>query len=639
MRLLDDWNGLIMKMITIENVTKTYGEKQLFQHINFTIAEKERVGLIGVNGTGKSSLLKIVAGLDAPDSGETIAQRDYKIAYSAQNPSLDEGLTVIDQVFMGDAPVFRVVKEYERALLELEKQPQDSAVQEQLFEWQKKMDLMDGWDVGTNAKSILTKLGITDFHKKISELSGGQKKRVSLAQVLIQEADLLILDEPTNHLDYESVKWLEDYLSRLSGALLLVTHDRYFLDRVTNRMFELDGGKLFTYKGNYAAFLEAKAIREENEAATLDKQRNLFRRELEWIRRGAKARTTKQKARIDRFENLEQQVSSVSTSEKLDISLAGSRLGKQVFELKDAKKSYGSQVILKDFNLLVKPGDRIGIVGKNGTGKSTLLNTLAGRLPLDEGEFIMGQTVRIAYYTQENEEMDGNKRMIEYLKEAAEVVSTSDGKMLSAAQMLERFLFPPYSHGTPIRKLSGGEKRRLFLLKILIQEPNVLLLDEPTNDLDTGTLTVLEDYLEDFPGVVITVSHDRYFLDKVAGQLLILQGDGKIDSFYGNYSELLESQLHKAEVKQSVQAEKTREHDKPKKKRMSYKEKIEWETIDDDIAKVEGRLKEIEGEMSKTGSDFEKAQQLMDEENRLNEELEELIERWSYLSELAESLS
>lgn len=639
MRLLDDWNGLIMKMITIENVTKTYGEKQLFQHITFTIAEKERVGLIGVNGTGKSSLLKIVAGLDGPDSGEIIMQKDYKIAFSAQNPSLDESLTVIDQVFMGDAPVFRVVKEYEKALLELEKHPHDSSVQEQLFEWQKKMDLMDGWDVGTNAKSILTKLGITDFHKKIAELSGGQKKRVSLAQVLIQEADLLILDEPTNHLDYESVKWLEDYLSRLSGALLLVTHDRYFLDRVTNRMFELDGGKLFTYKGNYAAFLEAKAIREENEAATLDKQRNLFRRELEWIRRGAKARTTKQKARIDRFENLEQQISSVSTSDKLDISLAGSRLGKQVFELKDAKKSYGSQVILKDFNLLIKPGDRIGIVGKNGTGKSTLLNTLAGRLPLDEGEFIMGQTVRIAYYTQENEEMDGNKRMIEYLKEAAQVVSTSDGKMLSAAQMLERFLFPPYSHGTPIRKLSGGEKRRLFLLKILIQEPNVLLLDEPTNDLDTGTLTVLEDYLEDFPGVVITVSHDRYFLDKVADQLLILQGDGKTDSFYGNYSELLESQLSKAEVKQAVQAEKTREHDKPKKKRMSYKEKMEWETIDDDIAKIEERLKEIEMEMSKTGSDFEKAQQLMDEENRLNEELEALIERWSYLSELAESLS
>jgi ABC transport system ATP-binding/permease protein len=626
-----------MKMITIENLSKTYGEKELFQDISFTIAEKERVGLIGVNGTGKSSLLKIVGGVDVPDSGEIVMPKDYKIAYSSQSPSLNEELTVLDQVFEGDAPVLRVVKEYEKALLDLEANPNQTNIQEALFEIQRKMDAIDGWDVGTNAKTILTKLGITDFNKKVAELSGGQKKRVSLAQVLIREADLLILDEPTNHLDYESVKWLEEYLSRYSGALLLVTHDRYFLDRVTNRMFELEGGKLYSYKGNYAAFLEAKAVREENEAATLEKQRNLYRRELEWIRRGAKARTTKQKARIGRFESLDNQISSVKSTDKLDISLSGSRLGKQVFELKDAVKSYGSQVILKDFDLLVKPGDRIGIVGKNGTGKSTLLNTLAGRLPLDSGEFIMGQTVKIAYYTQENEDMDENKRMIEYLKETAQVVSTSDGKTISAAQMLERFLFPPYTHGTPIRKLSGGEKRRLYLLKILMTEPNVLLLDEPTNDLDTQTLTVLEDYLEEFPGVVITVSHDRYFLDKVAEQLLILNGDGKIDSFYGNYTELLESQSNKPEVKQNVQTEKVIEAEKPKKKKMTYKEKMEWETIDDSISEVEDRLKEISEEMATAGSDFEKAQSLMNEENKLNEQLEHLIERWSYLSELAEN--
>lgn len=627
---------VVMKMISIENLTKTYGDKQLFEDISFTIAEKERVGLIGVNGTGKSSLLKIVAGVDLPDSGEIILPKDYKIAYSSQTPSLDEHLTVLDQVFAGDAPILRVVKEYEKALMELEVNPNLAQVQEHLFEIQRKMDAIDGWDVGTNAKTILTKLGITDFNKKIHELSGGQKKRVSLAQVLIQEADLLILDEPTNHLDYDSVKWLEEYLSRYSGALLLVTHDRYFLDRVTNRMFELEGGKLYSYKGNYAAFLEAKAIREENEAATLEKQRNLYRRELEWIRRGAKARTTKQKARIGRFEELDHQISSVKASEKLDMSLSGSRLGKQVFELKGANKSYGSHIILKNFDLLVKPGDRMGIVGKNGTGKSTLLGTLAGRLPLDSGEFIMGQTVKIAYYTQENEDMDENKRMIEYLKETAQVVSTSDGKTISAAQMLERFLFPPYSHGTPIRKLSGGEKRRLYLLKILMSEPNVLLLDEPTNDLDTQTLTVLENYLEEFPGVVITVSHDRYFLDKVAEQLLILNGDGEIDSFYGNYTELLESLSVKAESKPIVQTEKKAEQDKPKKKRMTYKEKMEWETIDEDIAKVENRLKDIGEEMAITGSDFEKAQALMNEENTLNDELERLIERWSYLSEQAE---
>jgi len=623
-----------MKIISIENLTKTYGEKQLFQDISFTVAEKERVGLIGVNGTGKSSLLKIVAGVDLPDSGEIVLPKDYKIAYSSQTPSLDESLTVLDQVFAGDAPILQVVKEYERALLDLEANPDLESAQERLFDIQRKMDAVDGWDAGTNAKTILTKLGITDFNKRISELSGGQKKRVSLAQVLIQDADLLILDEPTNHLDYESVKWLEEYLSRYSGAILLVTHDRYFLDRVTNRIFELDGGKLYSYKGNYSAFLEAKAIREENEAATLEKQRNLYRRELEWIRRGAKARTTKQKARIGRFEELDNQVSSVKASEKLDMSLSGSRLGKQVFELKDANKSYGTQTILKDFDLLVKPGDRIGIVGNNGTGKSTLLHTLAGRLPLDSGEFIMGQTVKVAYYTQENEDMDENKRMIEYLKETAQVVSTSDGKTISAAQMLERFLFPPYTHGTPIRKLSGGEKRRLYLLKILMSEPNVLLLDEPTNDLDTQTLTVLENYLEEFPGVVITVSHDRYFLDKVAEQLLILKGNGKIDSFYGNYTEFLEAQTEKVEPK--PQPEKKIEQEKPKKKRMTYKEKIEWESIDEEIEKVENRLKDISVEMAATGSDFEKAQALMDEENSLNEKLENLIERWSYLSELVE---
>ncbi|WP_212933354.1 ABC-F family ATP-binding cassette domain-containing protein [Robertmurraya siralis] len=627
-----------MQILTIDNLTKTYGEKELFQNISFTIAEKDRIGLIGVNGTGKSSLLKIVAGVDLPDGGEVMMPKDYRIAYASQSLILDENLTVLDQVYAGESALLRVVKEYERALLDLERDPHHERNQARLYELQRKMDAVDGWDVSTNAKTILTKLGIVEFNKKIAELSGGQKKRVSLAQVLIQAADLLILDEPTNHLDYESVKWLEEHLSKYSGALLLVTHDRYFLDRVTNRMFELDRGKLYSYKGNYAAFLEAKAVREENEAATLEKKRNLFRRELEWIRRGAKARTTKQKARIGRFESLDEQISSVKSGDKLDISLSGSRLGKQVFELKKANKSYGSQVILKDFDLLVKPGDRIGIVGRNGTGKSTLLNTLAGKLPLDSGEYVIGQTVKIAYYTQENEDLDESKRMIEYLKETAQVVTTADGKTISATQMLERFLFPSFTHGTPIRKLSGGEKRRLYLLKILMSEPNVLLLDEPTNDLDTQTLTVLEDYLEDFPGVVITVSHDRYFLDKVAEQLLILNGDGNIESFYGNYTELLESQFANQQIKQSSPSkDKAAVEEKPKKKKMTYKEKMEWEKIDEDIANVEARLKEIAEEMTQTGSDFEKAQALMNEENTLNEKLEHFIERWSYLADLAEN--
>ncbi|MEH7125396.1 ABC-F family ATP-binding cassette domain-containing protein [Bacillus sp. JJ1773] len=625
-----------MKMISVENITKTYGEKELFNDISFTISEKDRVGLIGVNGTGKSSLLKIVAGLDLSDSGEIMTPKDYTISYSEQEPDLDPHMTVLNQVFAGDAPVLILLREYEQALIQMNKDPENQVFQEKLFELQKRMDALNAWDASTNAKSILTKLGIEDFNKKIGELSGGQKKRVALAQSLIQSPDLLILDEPTNHLDYDSVKWLEEYLGRYQGALLLVTHDRYFLDRVTNRMFELEGGKLYSYKGNYAAFLEAKAIREENEAATIDKQKNLYRRELEWIRRGAKARTTKQKARIQRFESLDNELASVKSSEKLDMSLSGSRLGKQVFELKSASKKYGDQVIFNDFDLLVKPGDRIGIIGKNGSGKSTLMNVLAGKIPLDSGEVIIGQTVKIAYYTQESEDMDENKRMIEYLKETAEVVETSDGKTISAAQMLERFLFPSYTHGTPIRKLSGGEKRRLYLLKILMSEPNVLLLDEPTNNLDTQTLTVLEDYLEDFPGVVITVSHDRYFLDKVADQLLVLNGKGLIGSFYGNYTEYLEKEAEKSNIQEKAAAPVQKEREKPKKKKLSYNEQREWDGIEDAIAGVEARLEEIAEEMANTGSDFEKAQKLMDEEAELNEKLEHLIERWTYLSELVD---
>jgi ABC transport system ATP-binding/permease protein len=626
-----------MKMITIENVTKTYGEKELFKGVSFTIGERERVGLIGVNGTGKSSLLRIVAGLDQPDSGNIIFPKDYKISFLSQQPEMEPDRSVLDQVFSGEAPILKLMRDYETILSQLGSNPDDTALQERLYHIQRQMDSSDGWDANTAAKSILMQLGITDFSWKMNELSGGQKKRVALAQVLIESPDLLILDEPTNHLDYETVKWLEDYLSRYSGSLLLVTHDRYFLDRVTNRMFELDGGSLYSYKGNYASFLEAKAVREENEAATLEKKKNLFRQELEWIRRGAKARTTKQKARIQRFDQLDEEVSNVKSSEKLEISLSGSRLGKQVLELKEASKKYDGKVILDRFSLLIKPGDRLGIIGRNGTGKSTLLNLLSGRIQLDSGEIITGQTVKIAYYTQENEDMNENKRVIEYLKETAEIVQTTDGKTISAAQMLERFLFPPYAHGTLIRKLSGGEKRRLYLLKLLMEEPNVLLLDEPTNDLDTQTLTVLEDYLEDFPGVVISVSHDRYFLDKVVDQLLVLEGEGRTALYFGNYTEYLEKRPKPETEFSAPKKEKAEPVEKQKKKKMKYMEQKEWDEIDDKIAETENRLKAIESEMANIGSDFEKGQALVNEEAELNDQLEHLIERWSYLSELAEN--
>ncbi|MHC0035716.1 ABC-F family ATP-binding cassette domain-containing protein [Pseudoneobacillus sp. C159] len=624
-----------MKMISIENVSKTYGEKKLFDGISFTITEKERVGLIGVNGTGKSSLLKIVAGIDLADEGEIVAGKDYTVSYLSQQPELDGNLTVLEQVFKGDSPTFKIVRQYEAALEQLNVDPNNNQVQDRLFSLQKEMDTLNAWDASANAKAILNKLGIENYQQKISELSGGQKKRVALAEVLIDSPDLLILDEPTNHLDFDSVKWLEDYLSRYSGAILLVTHDRYFLDRVTNRIFELDGGNLYSYKGNYASFLEAKAIREENESASFEKLRNLYRNELEWMRRGAKARTTKQKARIQRFETLDDKLSTQKSTDKLDIALSGSRLGKQVFELKSVSKNFENKVILTDFDYLMKPGDRIGIIGRNGTGKSTLLNLLAGRILPDKGEIITGQTVKIAYYTQENDDMDENKRMIEYLKETAQMIHTTDGKYISAAQMLERFLFPMNTHGTPIRKLSGGEKRRLYLLKKLMEEPNVLILDEPTNDLDTQTLTVLEDYLDDFPGVVITVSHDRYFLDKVVDQLLVFEGEGVVTSYFGTYSDYLESELAKKEVKPKVEVQ--RQQPEKKKKKMTYKEQKEWEEMDDKISEVEAELLKVSEELSVVGSDFEKAHQLAEKEASLNEQLEYLIERWSYLSELNES--
>ncbi|WP_100402517.1 ABC-F family ATP-binding cassette domain-containing protein [Bacillus sp. FJAT-42315] len=623
-----------MRVLTVNEMTKTYGEKELFKNLTFSISEKERIGLIGVNGTGKSSLLKIVAGKDLPDSGEMIAPNDYSIAYLAQEPEMDPELSVMDQLFLSEAPVIQLLKKYEQTLRQLEQEPNNQAVTEELFELQKRMDALDAWEANTNAEAILMKLGIHDFSRKMGELSGGQKKRVALAQVLIETPDLLILDEPTNHLDYETIGWLEDYLSKYAGAVLLVTHDRYFLDRVTNRMFELEGGNIYTYKGNYQSYIEQKAEREEQQAAAEDKRRNLYRRELAWMRRGAKARTTKQKARIDRFEQLEGALGQGPKNEQVDLAVKGSRLGKQVFELRDVSKSFDGKVILQHFNLLVKPGDRLGIIGKNGSGKSTFMNLLAEKLPFDQGEMITGQTVKIAYYTQERTDMDEKMRVIAYIRESAEVVTTKDGEQLSAAQMLERFLFPMHAHGTPIYKLSGGEKRRLYLLKLLMSQPNVLLLDEPTNDLDTATLTVLEDYLEDFPGVVITVSHDRYFLDKTATQLLVFEGNGVIDSYYGSYSDYLDQQaarekLETAPVKKVVQ-EKPQEKTK---KKLSYNEQREWDGLEEKMAQVEDRIAEAQQELDQVGSDFEKAQRLSEELEALNEELEHLIERWSYLSE------
>jgi len=623
-------------MLLVEHLHKTYGEKVLFNDISFIIGEKERIGLIGTNGTGKSTLLKVLAGIESLEGGTLTHANRLRIEYLAQEPELDLEASVLDTIYYGDSDVMKTMRAYEKALAELEKDPSDVKKQETLFRIQQDMDAINAWEANTVAKTILTKLGITSFSQSVGELSGGQKKRVAIARALIQPADLLILDEPTNHLDNEVIEWLEGYLAQYKGSILMVTHDRYFLNRVTNRIFELDKGSLYSYEGNYEVFLEKKAEREALAVQNEEKRQNILRRELAWLRRGAKARTTKQKARIDRIEQLQEQKQPVQQGE-LDFAIGSKRLGKKVIEVKEIAKSYEGRTLVDQFSYLLTPGERLGIIGPNGTGKSTLLNMLAGRIAPDQGEIEVGETVSIGYYTQGHEEMNEDLRVIEYIKEVAEVVKTVDGQIITAEQMLERFLFPRAHQWTFIRKLSGGEKRRLYLLKVLMEEPNVLFLDEPTNDLDTETLGVLEDYLEQFPGVVVTVSHDRYFLDRVVDHLLVFDGNGTITRFQGSYSEYLDlkkqNELKKEKATQPKQAPK-----KERRKRLSYKEQKEWEGIEDKIAQLESRKAELEEEIAAAGSDFGRIQTLYAEQQSVDEELESAMERWEELSLLIEEI-
>lgn len=622
-----------MKELKVTELYKTFGDKTLFDRISFLIHEKDRIGLIGVNGTGKSSLLTILAGKDSGDGDVSAIEKasDYRIGYLAQTQDFPADLLVLDAVFQGDNALMQTVRNYEKALLRLS-EVNTTESQRQFTLAEEAMNKQDAWTADSEAKAILNKLGIDTLDKKISELSGGQIKRVALAQVLIDAPDLLLLDEPTNHLDYEAIQWLEHYLKSYTGSLLVVTHDRYFLDRVTNRIFELSFGKLYEYQGNYEAYLVEKAERDRVAVEQEGKRKQLYKQELAWMRAGAKARSTKQQARINRFEDLKENLHQVQTDGQLEVNIAATRLGKKVLELKDAAYSIEGKTILSDFDLLIQSGERLGITGKNGAGKSTLLNILAGRLPLDSGVFEIGETVRLAYYTQQNEEMDPNKRMIAYLQEAAEEVKQRDGSQISVAEILERFLFPRFMHGTLIGKLSGGEKRRLYLLKLLIQQPNVLLLDEPTNDLDIATLTVLEDYLHEFAGSVITVSHDRYFLDKVAEKLLIFEGNGKIISYFGSIIEYLEQQIPVKEEK----AVKAKPQPKERKKKLSYNEQKEWETIEEDIALLESRIEELTESMNHQGDDFTKLQDLQKDIDASEQALEEKMDRWEYLSEIVE---
>lgn len=626
-----------MSILRVENLHKTFGEKTLFDHLSFTIEEKERIGLIGVNGTGKSTLLKVLAGLEGAEEVNLFHSNDFSVTYLPQQPELTEHRTILEQIYYGESIIMGAMRAYEQALIDLERQPESEQVQNRFMTAQQKMDQESAWEANTTAKTILSKLGIRDVSQKIGALSGGQKKRVAIAEALIRPADLLLLDEPTNHLDHETVEWLEGYLANYKGALIIITHDRYFLNRVTNQMYELDQGKLFQYEGNFETYLQKRAEREEMEQVAESKRQNLLRRELEWLRRGAKARTTKQKARVQRAEGLRDEA-GLSKKQDLDFSIGSDRLGNDVIELKQVGKSYKDRVLFRDVDYLVVPHQRLGIIGSNGTGKTTLLNIMAGRIAADTGEVSRGSTVKIGYYTQDDQEIDGELKVIEYIKEVAEVVYTADGQTVTAEQMLERFLFPRSMQWTYIRRLSGGEKRRLYLLKVLMGEPNVLFLDEPTNDLDIQTLSVLEDYIDQFPGVVITVSHDRYFLDKVVDHLLYLNGDGNVQRFQGDYSEFLKQKQEQEAIQTTVPPEGNSKVKSQQSRRLTYKEKQDWESIEGKMEDLEQKITEVEQAIEAAGSDYTEIEKRLNEKQELESELEAAMDRWTELSELVEGL-
>ena len=633
-----------MNLLSTESLSKAYGEKKLFDKVAFGIDDSDKIGLIGINGTGKTSFLKVIAGIDEADAGSFIKSSNLKIEYLAQNPDFDFEITVLEQVFEGSSPLMVLLREYENVSSSLEKNPTDTKLQMRLMELNAKMDLNEAWQIEREAKTVLMKLGIMEFDKKIGELSGGQRKRVAMAGALIRPCDLLILDEPTNHIDNETITYLEDYLSNRKGALLMVTHDRYFLDRVVNKIWELDEGKLYAYQGAYTKFLELKAQREADDKRIQEKKQSLYKSELAWMRKGVEARRTKQKARKDRFKILETEIDK-SSDEKLDISVAGKRLGRKIIEINDISKSFGDKVVLKNFTYTVLKGDRIGIVGNNGEGKSSLLNAIARKLDLDSGTIEIGETIKIGYYSQENIDMETSLRVIEYIKNKAEYIETSDGTKITAAMMLEKFLFTGDMQWSFISKLSGGERRRLYLLSVLMEGPNVLLLDEPTNDLDIQTLAILEDYIDEFNGPVITVSHDRYFLDKIADKIFAFEGDGNIEISFGDYTDYSEKKKQTIEdtasetVKASLKDKDKSSEAKPKAKtKFSYKEQQEFDTIDEKIEQTETKLAQIKIDMEKNAADFVKLAELTKEEERLNSLLEELMERWAYLNELAEEL-
>lgn len=641
-----------MGVITLQSVKKDFGIKEILKDASFSLNADEKVGLIGTNGSGKSTLLKMIAGMEPIDGGEIIVNPGAKVIYLPQQPDLDESLTVLEQIFADSSEQMNLVREYEEISDKLAKNPEDNQLLSRLGEVTQRMDMIGAWEVETNAKIILSQLGITDFDAIIGTLSGGYRKRIALATALLSEPDLLLMDEPTNHLDADSVEWLQSYLNRRNGALLLITHDRYFLDKVTNRIIEIDRGDFYTYSGNYSYYLQKKAEAEESAASSERKFKGVLRRELEWLKKGPKARSTKQKARIDRISDM-RATEFKQTQGKVEISTASRRIGKKVIEVNNISKSFDNRTLFKDFTYEFSPEDRVGIIGENGAGKSTLINIIIGKEQPDAGEVDIGTTVYIGYFDQHSEELIGasndSQRVIDYIKqEGAEFIETADGTRISASQMLERFLFPPNQQYAPINKLSGGEKRRLFLLRILMSAPNVLILDEPTNDLDVQTLAVLEDYLEDFKGCVIVVSHDRYFLDRTIDRIFAFE-DRKIREFPGNYSVYLDfkraeeakEKQRQAELEKSKPKVETRKvetqvkkEDNKKKRRLSNWERKEFEQLEGKIAQLEEEKLETEMALTKGAGNYTEVQELYDKVEKLKEEIEKSTERWMELAEI-----
>lgn len=640
-----------MNILNIEHISKIFGEKVIFDDVSYGIHEGDKIGIIGINGTGKTTLLKMIAGLEEPDEGQIIRQNGLRITYLPQNPEFPPDATVLS--YVAGTP------------------PKGTGVQKQGMD----ADLYneEDWNPDHDAKTILNHLGIMEHDVLISQLSGGQKKRVALAKTLVQPAEVLVLDEPTNHIDNEMAAWLEDYLNRFRGVVIMVTHDRYFLDRVTNKILEISHGKLYAYAANYSKFLEMKAEREEMELATERKRQSVLRMELEWAKRGCRARTTKQKARLERLEALKNGTAPVRDM-TVELDSAETRMGKKTIELHHISKQYGEKVIIRDFDYIVLKNQRLGIIGPNGCGKSTLMKIITGVLAPDSGEVEIGETVRIGYFAQEETQMDGSQRVIDYIKDTAEYIPTKDGR-ITASQMLERFLFDGAMQYTPIAKLSGGERRRLYLLNVLMEAPNVLVLDEPTNDLDIPTLTILEDYLDTFSGIIITVSHDRYFLDNLVDRIFAFEGDGRLVQYEGGYSDYLAAKqggntwaefdapaanhtetgrknhsgkviasgnknagLGKKDGQNAGAAEKNWKQNQPAKLKFSYKEQREYETIDEDIAGLEEKIGLLEQEMMKNATNSARLSELSVQKGEIEQALEEKMERWVYLNDLAEQI-